>query len=109
MSDARSQVSPDFWRKRRTHGASGNTPTTSSNCALSRCQPIPAPGRYSVISTWRKVSAGRSNIATILTRRETRNDRNGEASTEREVGKLTHKRALFIGGEDVRTIAKTLR
>jgi hypothetical protein len=28
---------------------------------------------------------------------------------EREVGKLTHKRALFIAGEDVRTIAKTLR
>jgi hypothetical protein len=28
---------------------------------------------------------------------------------EREVGKLTHKRPLFIAGEDVRTIAKTLR
>src|ERR1700684_535644 len=54
---------------------------TSSNWALSRCQPLPAPGRYSLISTWRKVSAGRSNIAAILIGRETRNDGNGEAST----------------------------
>ena len=46
-----------FRRKRREQGASSETPTTSSNCALSRCQPIPAPGRYSLMRTWRKDSA----------------------------------------------------
>ncbi len=102
-------------KKRSMHGASSDTPTISSNCALSRCQPIPAPGRYSLISTWRKSSAGRSNIAATLFRTETRNDGNGEASTAarrsvvyQESLLITHRPFAQSDGHDPRGLLDEL-
>ena len=75
------QASPDLRRIRKLQGASSETPTTSPNCGLSRCQPMPAPGRYSLIKTCSKASGGRSNASPILCRTGSRNVGTGGAST----------------------------
>jgi hypothetical protein len=93
-------------------------------------------GRYSLISTWRRASAGRTNIAATLFagKRERRKRRSpNDSSTvaiiavaeahhvavgqvpvkvkrlEWEIGQLARKPIPFIAREDVRTVAKRFR
>jgi hypothetical protein len=40
-------------------GLASDTPTTTPNSGVSRCQPSAVPARYSVIRAWRNSSAGR--------------------------------------------------
>jgi hypothetical protein len=56
--EMRSQLLPFLSRSLKVHGASNEMPMMSPNIFLSRCQPIPAPGAYSVTSACLK-SSGR--------------------------------------------------
>ena len=65
MVEKRSHWASSLRRKRRTQGASSETPTILPKWGLSLCHPIPAPGRYSLISTWANASGGARNAATF--------------------------------------------
>ncbi len=65
MSAARrSQPGGALRRSRSVHGARNDTATMSSYDGRSRCQPMPAPGAYSVTMT---CSNGRGRLATDVT------------------------------------------
>src|SRR5215208_2550934 len=71
MSEARFHPAPARSRRRKTHGASSEMPTTSPKTALSRCQPMPAAAPYSVTSTcWSCVGAMPANAAARAEREE---------------------------------------
>jgi hypothetical protein len=73
------QRSPALRRNRNGQLASSDSPATISNCGRSRCQPMPAPGAYSIARAWRKSSGSRpAKAATLAAQRQQKvGDRRG--------------------------------
>ena len=59
-------------RNRNVHADRNENATTLPNIGLSRCQPMPAPGAYSVTSAWLSASAGLSENAAAISRNSRR-------------------------------------
>ena len=59
---------PTYGRSRIRHDDSSDTPATMPYCGASRCQPIGAPGGYSLISAIANAWASTSAHCAILTR-----------------------------------------